>query len=217
LLLLVTAGCSSDGSRGVTGARGPGPDAGGATGSPSPDGASGVGIPLIEEGCAPPEGATALCLTFAPEEVTPEDEPGLDQRGFFRIQVFDTPRPPFSDGASSGALYDRTVTGAGVDGELALRELPEPTVVLDDPPPVVFVRALFFDNGGITETGGIDWGTWLGGLDVSGGLSGDTAVAPFGELEPPRGRRSSDSSCALSGALERHQPSAVSFQPGRSG
>jgi hypothetical protein len=154
-----------DSSGSIDGAR---RDAGGA-------GALEAGI----DGCQAPEGATALCLTFSPESITAEASPGLDQRGYLTLQVFDTPAPPGGAVTSATALYDRTFPADfETGGEVALADLPERTVVFSDAPPTVYVRALFFDHGGVDEYGGLRWGTWLGGLDLARGIVEDTGLFP---------------------------------------
>jgi hypothetical protein len=63
--------------------------------------------------------------------------------------------------------------------EVSLFDLPAPTIVLADPPAAVYVRALFFDNGRFTLADGsfgINWGTWLGGFDLSGGIGVSSAL-----------------------------------------
>lgn len=132
------------------------------------------------EGCHPPAGATALCLTFKPESITPEAEPGLDERGFLNVEVFDRPNTPLGAMAASIALVDRTLPGGADAGvEIALTDLPQAMIVLEDPPPTVFVRTLFFDSGGFGPTGGFNWGTWVGGFDLSRGLTEDITLVPI--------------------------------------
>jgi hypothetical protein len=118
-----------------------------------------------------------LCLTFQPEVVAPEAEPGLDQRGSLNVQLFDRANTPIGSAAAAVALYDRTLpAGADAGRELALADLPGVGFVLTEPPPTVYVRALFFDHEGFGENGGFTWGTWLGGLDLSRGLVEDTSL-----------------------------------------
>jgi hypothetical protein len=131
------------------------------------------------DGCHPPAGVTALCLEFEPEAVVAEAEPGLDEHGSLFVQIFDTPNPPGGAAASAVALYERTVPADAASGvEIALSDLPVPTIVLADSTSTVYLRALFFDHGGFNQFGGIAWGTWLGGLDLSRGLVNDTTLVP---------------------------------------
>lgn len=141
------------------------------------------GSPVRDAGdadeCRAPTGTTALCLEFEPEVITPEAEPGLDERGSLEIDVFDRPNTPGGAAAPSLALYEVTLpSGADAGRELSLSHLPRHTVVLTDPPSVVYVRALFFDNEGFSETGGLTWGTWLGGMDLRRGIVEDTSLIP---------------------------------------
>lgn len=137
--------------------------------------------------CRAQPGATALCLQFEPEAITPEAELGLDERGTLNIEVFDRPNTPGGAAASVIALYDATLP-SGSDAELSLAHLPHHTVVLTDPPSIVYVRALFFDNEGFSETGALTWGTWLGGMDLQRGIVEDTSLVPVtlqaGEMTP---------------------------------
>jgi hypothetical protein len=146
-----------------------------ACGSEAPEQVSSGGA----DACQGRPGASALCLTFSPEAMTPEREPGLDLRGFLRLQVFDRATPPAVDVTSSGALFERTFPADFADGgEIALSDLPETAVVLNDPPALVYVRALFFDRVVQPAAPRIDWGTWLGGFDLSKGISGIGALVP---------------------------------------
>jgi hypothetical protein len=115
-----------------------------------------------------------LRLTFSPEAIEPESDPGLDEVGFFTLQVFDTPNPPPGDAASKAALYEAVTP---LDSPIALSNLPTPTIVLRNPPSTVYVRALFFDNVA-SGAGGISWGTWFGGVDVSNGFTQNAALTP---------------------------------------
>jgi hypothetical protein len=57
--------------------------------------------------------------------------------------VFDRPNTPLGSAAAAVALYERTVPrDADAGAELPLADLPEPTIVLADPPSIVYVRAL---------------------------------------------------------------------------
>lgn len=132
------------------------------------------------DGCRVPPDATALCLTFLPERVAPRDEPGLDQRGFLTLEVFDTPSPPAGKARSAAALYRRTVpVDSDSGGEIALTDLPEPTVLLNDGLSEVYLLAQFFDNARVSGDVNISWGTWLGGLDLRNGLSEDLSLSPI--------------------------------------
>jgi hypothetical protein len=130
--------------------------------------------------CSAAPGEAALCLTFRPEQITPEPEPALDQWGFFRVQVFDTPTPLRADTASSGALHETTFpSDFEQGGEISLADLPAPSVVLVDPPSAVYVRAVFFDNASLVDGRvAIDWGCWLGGFDLAGGVAGTSTLLP---------------------------------------
>jgi hypothetical protein len=133
-----------------------------------------------DEACPPSPGATTLCLSFRPEVVAPEAEPGLDHNGFLSVQVFDTPVPPGGDTGARVARYDRTFPGdAAAGAELALESLPTPVIAIEDAPAVVYVRALFFDNAGSPSadgSSGMTWGTWLGGMDLSRGFVEDPSL-----------------------------------------
>src|SRR3954470_1725543 len=56
---------------------------------PAPDGSS-----------VDPAHSKMLTLRFTPEDIAPESDPGLDQIGFFRVEVFARPDPPPGDAAS---------------------------------------------------------------------------------------------------------------------
>jgi len=126
--------------------------------------------------CRAAPGTTALCLSFSPEAIAAEPEPGLDERGFFRVEVFENSTP-----TSSGALYEKTFPDDFESGgEIALAELPPLAVVFSRSPSVVFVRALFFDHAVLTADGQpkVDWGTWLGGGNLSYGIGGTSELSP---------------------------------------
>jgi hypothetical protein len=127
------------------------------------------------QGCHPTPGRTALCLKFTPEAIAAETEPALDTNGFLQVEVFDGPTP------SSRQLYRRTFPDDFANGgEIAIAELPEVSVDLADSPTAVFVRALFFDHAANGPDGEprIDWGTWLGGDNLSYGIAGTSALSP---------------------------------------
>lgn len=119
-----------------------------------------------------PTSSTALVLTFTPETILPESDPSLDEMGYLRVQVFDTPSPPIGDATS--ALYEEVVPGdfqAG--GQVSVSDLPALTAYVPDSTSTVFVRALFFDNPipAPGRAGALNWGTWFGGVDVTNGFS----------------------------------------------
>jgi hypothetical protein len=143
----------------------------------------------VAQGCEAAPGATALCLTFSPEPIAPESDPALDTRGFLRVEVFEGPT------ASSSVRFRKTYPDDFErGGELSIGELPDVGVVLPAPLPAVFVRALFFDHsqrGPDGQVSGrpaspglpegqpkIDWGTWLGGQDLSYGIAGTSSLSP---------------------------------------
>jgi hypothetical protein len=137
-------------------------------------GGADAGDPASSDPCRARPGAAVLCLTFSPEAVAPESEPGLDARGFLRVDVFDSASPPAGAAASRGLLEQQTFPeDFEHGGEISLAELPNVTVVLADPPAVVYVQSLFFDNG--TQ---FNWGTWFGGMDLGSGLEEQAVLEP---------------------------------------
>ena len=118
---------------------------------------------------------TLLCLSFIPEPIAPEPEPALDLRGFLRVEVFEGPTPA-SRVLDRQTFPDDFASG----GETSIAELPEVGVRLEGAPAAVFARALFFDHAAYDPDGvpRIDWGTWLGGDDLSYGIGGTGELPP---------------------------------------
>jgi hypothetical protein len=178
LLALAMVACAGDdqptaagaGAARPTGASGSSASSGGSTGAVDASGR--------EAGAS-----TALRLTFSPEAITPEADPGLDEMGYLQIQVFDTPNPPAGDAASTIALHEEvTPSDFQTGGLISLAELPTPTVAIPGSLSVVYVRALFVDNAltaarrvGVLP---VTWGTWFGGVDVSKGFTQTATLTP---------------------------------------
>src|SRR5215471_18376877 len=58
-------------------------------------------------------GEPDLFLTFSPESIQVEADPGLDGRGRFLLQIFDTPAPA----AGAAALHEETLPRGWQSGE----------------------------------------------------------------------------------------------------
>lgn len=128
-----------------------------------------------------PAHSKALTLRFAPEEIAPESDPGLDQLGFFQLQVFARPDPPSGAAASAFALHEEVLPhDFESGGRIALSEIPTLTVRVPDSFPAVFVRALFLDHASpaALSARGLDWGTWFGGVDASNGFVQNAELTP---------------------------------------
>lgn len=166
---------SSGGAVGAGGASG----SGGASTSSGGSGGSGGSTPDASP-CAPPTNAsdTALCVTFAPEAITARTEPALDKRGVLVVQVFDTATPPQKD-ADKVALANKVLPAdAATGGEISVDALPE--VRLEGAfPATSYVRVFFIDNPRVFAAGGgIDYGVWLGGVNLADGVEKDEALSP---------------------------------------
>lgn len=166
---------SSGGVVGSGGASG----SGGAVSASGGDGGGGGSTPDASP-CAPPTNAknTALCVTFAPEAITARTEPALDKRGVLVVQVFDTATPPEKN-ADLVALVSKVLPAdAAMGGEISVDALP--TVRLEGAfPATSYVRVFFIDNPRVFAAGGgIDYGVWLGGVNLADGVKKDEALSP---------------------------------------
>ena len=97
------------------------------------------------EPCAAPTGANqaAICLTFAPEQMTFENDAAYDGSGVLAVHVFDVPNPPNGSAGDAIALYQEIFpANAMTGGEISLSALPSPSIALDSPPSTVYVRAI---------------------------------------------------------------------------
>jgi hypothetical protein len=171
------SGGSTGGSGGSTGGSGgSGGSTGGSGGTGGGTGGSGGGD---ASACAAPVQATdaSLCLSFAPEDIAFESDPGLDGSGILVVQIFDTPTPSPDDGGTEVNPIAQYIyppqTDAGVT-EASITELPTPR--FDGLPATVYVRAAFVDNFGFFPSNDITWGVWLGGLDLAQGFQDENPI-----------------------------------------
>lgn len=155
---------------------GGGATAGGATGTGGTAGAGGATPPAD---CAAPTDAnqTALCVTLAPEAVTAQSDPALDEKGVLLVQLFDTPTPPEKD-ASAVALLEHVLPANPGVSEVSLAAIPVQRLV-GTLPPVVYLRAVFVDNAErLAKDAALGWGAWVGGIDVSDGFQDKDPILP---------------------------------------
>jgi hypothetical protein len=193
-----TTGC---GGKSVEGAAGSGGSVAGASGSGGNSGAGGTAGGSGGSGgalpdCEPPSDSTraALCLTMEPESIRFENESQLDGRGFLIVDVYDTPTPA-RPGGSAGAtpLLRRFYPPGANDGggpprpsdQILITEIPK-AIRLDNLPPTAYVQAIFADRIDIDAfvSARPTWGAWLGGYDLSGGLS---ETPPIQAVQIPAG------------------------------
>jgi hypothetical protein len=155
----------------------------------APDAVADVTTP---DPCAPPSDPTksALCLEVAPEAITfvPGD-PAQDGIGVLFVRLFSSPRPDV-DGGTPFALGDAVTIPAqpdgGVEAGVNTMSLSNPIapVRFDGLPSRVYARALFVDDFSQFRALGAGW--WIGGLDLSNGLT-DAPLLPI-DLEAGRGK-----------------------------
>jgi len=129
--------------------------------------------------CPPPANTndTAICMTFSPENIHAENDPTLDERGVFIVQIFDTPNPP-KQNAGQTALFERTLPASSSSGgQIALSGL-RPIRAVSAFPPVVYIRAVFVDNPGPFATQTLGYGAWVGGINFNDGIQKDDPVEP---------------------------------------
>jgi hypothetical protein len=165
------AGTATGGSAGAA----TGGSAGTVTGGSPGTGGSGGAPP----GCAAPTGPneTAICLTLDPEIMTFQDDPRLDGSGVLRVEMFAIDDPP--EEAEAIALYHAIFpSDAETGGEISLNALPSPRIALPDVPSTVYFRVAFVDNPEVFTLGGFVPGTWVGGVDFSGGVAEDMKLSP---------------------------------------
>ena len=119
-------GSQSAGGSGQSGAGGSGQSGAGGSGQSGAGGVTGAGGSAADAGpCPAPADPndTAMCVTFSPEDVQAENDPGLDKRGVFVVQIFDTPNPP-KQNAGQIALFERVVpASSATGGQIALDAL----------------------------------------------------------------------------------------------
>ncbi len=153
--------------------------AAGGTGVGATGGAAGSandGGEVDAAGCAGPiAGETALCVSVLPERIVAQDDPTLDKKGKYYLQIFDTPTPP--DGATP--LASRTLPLLAAN-EIAVDAIP--TVRLAAVlPATVYVRAFFVDNAAALNQkpgSSLVYGTWLGGMDLTNGIQTNQPLLP---------------------------------------
>jgi len=166
---------SSGGAVGSGGALG----SGGAITASGGSGGSG-GSTLDASPCAPPTSAndTALCVTFAPEAITARTEAALDKRGVLIVQVFDTATPPEKNSDQVALANQVLPANAATGGEISVDALPE--VRLEGAfPATSYVRVFFVDNPRVFAAGGgIDYGVWLGGVNLADGVKKGEPLSP---------------------------------------
>ena len=181
-----TGGAASPGAGGTAGQGNGGTASGGggmaaaggsvaAGGSAAAGGAGGT----TPGGCAAPADRkqTAMCVTLAPESITPQSDPALDEKGVFLLEVFDTPTPPQKD-ASSVALIERVVPANPGTGEVSLSAIPMQRLV-GTLPAVVYVRAVFVDNPArLAQGAAFGWGAWVGGIELGDGFQDKEPILP---------------------------------------
>jgi hypothetical protein len=130
--------------------------------------------------CTAPADATKAkaCLTFDPEAIKFETNPAyqgtLDGKGVLVIRIFDGPSPATAH-VLGGLVYPPLPDG-GV-GEARVDSLPQ--LDFDGLPETVYVFAVFADNPlWFQNTAGLTFGTFVAGLDLSGGLKAALPVKP---------------------------------------
>jgi hypothetical protein len=163
------AGSSAGASGGVS-------TGGAATGGAGAGGGGVGGTPDASSGCEAPsdEAAATLCLTFAPDPMTFEADPRFDGSGLLVVHVFDVAVP--TDGVDVPIFESTLPSSAALGAEISLDALAPMRITLADAPATAYVRAIFFDNPEAFERDSLTPGTWIGGLDLSGGLVEDQAL-----------------------------------------
>lgn len=168
---------------------------GGAAGSGAGTGGSGGALPS----CAGPADATksSVCVTFAPEAMTFEaSDAQLDGKGILYLAAYDTPLPDGQPGTADDAVpLKAAIFPADGTSTVALSEIP--ALRLDGLPPKVYLRALFFDNAEALAQKQIAWGVWVGGSDLSKGISGQQLPVAAVDLTPGAGQARSMDLVAL--------------------
>ena len=173
-------GGQSNGGSGQSGSGGAGqPGSGGSNaggiGQSGAGGSSGTGGVSSDAGvCPAPANAneTAICMTFSPEDIRAENDPALDKRGVFVVQIFDMPNPP-KQNAGAVALFERVLpANSASGGQIALDAL-RPIRAVAAFPDTVYVRAIFVDNPGPFGSGDLGYGAWVGGVNFLDGIQKD--------------------------------------------
>ena len=176
---LGAAGATVDGAGGTIAGAG-GTTAGGAgAGGVATGGATGDGGAGGASSCLPPADRkqTSVCVTLVPEKITAQSDPGLDEKGVFLLQIFDTSTPPDKD-ASAIALVERVLPANTATAEVALDTIPVQRLV-GTLPSVVYVRAVFIDDASRLAPGApLGPGTWVGGIDLADGLKYKAPILP---------------------------------------
>ncbi|MCA9647875.1 MAG: hypothetical protein KC492_44595, partial [Myxococcales bacterium] len=172
--------CSDDDEGGKGGSGATGGTAGnssGGTGASSSGGSSGGGSGGTAGGgnCSAPADSSKAkaCITLAPQPLTPGTDADIDGSGVAMIQIYDTATPEM-DAANPVAPLKTIMLPDGGTGEVTLAGLT--TQEADGLPDTVYIRAWFLDNPlavQLVQAGSapLVWGVFLGGADLSGGLS----------------------------------------------
>ncbi|HVU02345.1 MAG TPA: hypothetical protein VHE30_11365 [Polyangiaceae bacterium] len=170
------SGGSGNGGTASGGSAGTG--TGGATGGTAGSGGADGG------GCRPPTSPndTSLCVHLLPQDLKALQQPQLDQKGIFALQVFDTPNPP-DQNADQVALATTVLPpgaalgDAGTGAEIALSSVSDVRVE-GAFPATVYVRAFFVDNPEAIGRKDLGYGVWIGGIDLKDGLSDKEPLLP---------------------------------------
>jgi hypothetical protein len=191
-----SAGASAGSGQAGAGAGGAGA-AGASAGAAGGAGAAGVGGAAAGSGgagqagagsCAGPSDPTrsSVCVTLAPEAITLRpDDPQLDGKGVLYLAAYDTPQPDGQNGSPDAVPVGIAIYPPDGQSLVSVNELP--TVRLDNLPPKIHLRALFFDNAEALANKEISWGVWLGNLDLSTGFTNDPKQLPGLDLAPGAG------------------------------
>ncbi len=179
-----TAGSGgSAGAGAMGGSAGSGATGGSAGASGGAAGAGGLGgsAGALDAGpaCAPPSTSStaAVCLHFAPEAMTFGSTADLDGQGILVVEVFNVADPEPEGGPSVSPIAQQIFPAQAPDAggaEVSLDALP--SIRFEALPTTVYVRAFFIDNALTFALDTLLWGTWIGGLDLSAGLTESTPL-----------------------------------------